>query len=225
MKYKIVPAKNKKGKIIGYGVKDLSGKMLSKKPQSFQEANQYLEYLNQKATPKETKLTEKEKKIQAIENIRTDGGTLADSVYAGITPPDIKKPKTVEQLERDANILGQSLQRLTDKKGDVEFGEEFTEKDQRDYDYYKNRLDDISRQLGTYVPESEDNLAGDLSPGDTENKKPGYWERAKKDVWIKNRINKILAEGKLMYGEATTQASEDWDKEHNKKDPAGLFTK
>ena len=182
----------------------------------------------QKKTPK---LTEGEKKIQSQLKMGgyfkdpSTGVDTVDSLRAGgdFTPERFKKAKTPEALERQKGVLETSFQRLQDKKTDAENDlEEWTEKDQRDYDYYKSRLDEIRKQLGTYAPEAP-KQSGDSGSGEPKKKKMGYWDRAEKETWIRTRSNEILAEGKLMYNPARKQAEEDWEKEHNKKDPARLF--
>jgi len=193
-----------------------------------QKAIAYEKKLRKKLEPK---FTESEKKMQSQLKLGgyfkdpSTGVDTVDSLRAGgdFTPERFKKAKTPEALERQKGVLETSFQRLQDKKTDAENDlEEWTEKDQRDYDYYKSRLDEIRKQLGTYAPEAP-KQSGDSGSGEPKEKKMGYWARAEKDTWIKTRTSEILAEGKLMYNPARKQAEEDWEKEHNKKDPARLF--
>ena len=62
------------------------------------------------------KLTEKDMNIQAIENLRKDGGTLMDSVYAGYKEPNPKKPtakelqaQAIERIRKGEGTLSDSL--------------------------------------------------------------------------------------------------------------------
>jgi len=199
-----------------------------------EKAVKYAEDL--RAEYRKPKLTQADKKIQSqlkmggyfkdpstgvdtVDSLRADGDYI---------PERFKKAKTPEALERQRGVLEKSLERLTDKKTDAETGDYsdivWTEQDQRDYDYYNRRLDEVRKGLGTHSPKAP-KPGGDSGPGEPKEKKMGYWDRAEKETWIKTRANEILAEGKLMYNPARKQAEEDWEKEHNKKDPAGLFTK
>ena len=180
------------------------------------------------------KATESEKKMQSqlkLGGYFKDPSTGVDTIdslraQGDFTPERFKKAKTPEQLERQKGVLEKSLERLTDKKTDAETGDYsdivWTEQDQRDYDYYNRRLDEVRKGLGTHSPKAP-KPGGDSGPGEPKEKKMGYWDRAEKETWIKTRANEILAEGKLMFNQARKQAEEDWEKEHNKKDPARLF--
>jgi len=59
--------------------------------------------------PKEKKPTEKEKKIQAYKNIDAGQATLADSVYAGITPERFKGEKS------KSKVVSDKIKSLTDE--------------------------------------------------------------------------------------------------------------
>ena len=196
-----------------------------------QKAIAYEKKLRKKLEPK---FTESEKKMQSqlkLGGYFKDPSTGVDTIdslraQGDFTPERFKKAKTPEQLERQKGVLEKSLERLTDKKTDAETGDYsdivWTEQDQRDYDYYNRRLDEVRKGLGTHSPKAP-KPGGDSGPGEPKEKKMGYWDRAEKETWIKTRANEILAEGKLMFNQARKQAEEDWEKEHNKKDPAGLF--
>ena len=99
--------------------------------------------------PKSTRLTEKELKLQAIENIRRDGGTLKDSIYAGIKIPDITPPKEKTQKQ------------IYDKrKEELDFilmSPDISDEERDKYDIERENLDKnrVNQLLGKLNPQSK----------------------------------------------------------------------